>query len=90
MKTKNVSVIYAGKKYVFHFPIIGGQTMKLTKCFTNVQKWRYVSNNVVYFWGSLGAYIAHCFNGVERRGQKIFRIRKNGKIIARSATYQGI
>ena len=64
--------------------------MKITKCFTDVRSWYYVNTNVVCFWGSLGAYIAHYFLGVERREQKIFRIRKDGKLIARSATYKGI
>lgn len=61
--------------------------MKLTKCFTDVRKWRYVSANVVKFWGSLGAYIAHSFNRIETHKQKVIRIRKNGKLVARSATY---
>ena len=61
--------------------------MKLTKCFTDVRKWRYVNANVAIFWGSLGAYIAHCFNGIDGKKQKVVRIRKNGKLVARSATY---
>lgn len=61
--------------------------MKLTKCFTDVRKWRYVPANVAIFWGSLGAYIAHCLNGIDEKKQKVVRFRKNGKLVARSATY---
>lgn len=64
--------------------------MKITKCFSKSRRWMYVHKECVAFWGSLGAYCAHTFRIFAMCQDSFVRIRKNGKMVARSATYYGI